>query len=207
MRSALPACIAETTGSVIRKTIGRLTLLTALMAATVVSADQLVVRLDRFGMGAPGDGGAPESASVGQPAAVPSGLPSTLRLPLTVATDGRVTITLRQESIDESVTQVEGLPTPHLQLLSPAIGSVKEDASGKLAVDMDTSLSFGDVEAGKSKAFDIKIRGSIEATAEYGEELPIYVEGWRRGDDGKPLENPTKENRAFWGTVPGHFER
>jgi len=182
-----------------------LVLVTALMAPTTAIADQLVVRINGFSVARPE--GASSAASEQQLAAIPSGLPSTLRLPLATATDGTVTISLRQENLDGSVTNGDVPPAMRLRILSPAVGSVNEDAAGKVAIGMDTTLAFDDLATGKSRIFDVTIRGGAEAGAAYGGDLPIYVEAWRRGEDGKPVENPTKENRSFWGTLSGHFEQ
>ena len=184
-----------------------LLLIAALMAAPAAIAVQLVVRLDNYSVDAPVDG-ASKTPSAEQRAVVPSGIPSTLRLPVSAAADGTLTISLRQESLDGSVTKGDAQqPLVRLRVLSQAVGSVTEDAGAKVAVGMDTTMAFDNLATGESRTFDVKIRGDAEAGAAYGSDLPIYIEAWRRGEDGKPVEKPTKENRSFWGTVSGHFER
>lgn len=168
-------------------------------------ADRLVVRLD--GLSSAGqDGGLGGAVSAEQRVPIPSGLPRTLRLPLTATTDGDFTLSLRQQDLDGAVEEGPQAPTMRVRVLSTGVGSVSEDATGKVAVGMDTALVFDNLVTGKSRTFDIRIRGDSDGDAAYGVELPILIEAWRRADDGKPVENPSKENRAFWGTLPGHFE-
>ena len=172
-----------------------LLVMTLLLASNTAAADQLVVRLQNFAM-----------AAGGAQTALPAGLPSTLRFPLETSSQGAVTISLRQEDLDGSVAKGEAASPIRLRLLSPAIGSVTDGARGEVAVGMDTALAFENLATGTSRIFDVKIRGSAESSVAYGEDLPIYIEAWRRSDDGKPIENPTKENRSFWGTLSGRFE-
>ncbi len=176
--------------------LGTLLLVAALLLApNTAAADQLVVRLQSF-----------SAAAAGAQTALPVGLPSTLRFPLATSSQGAVTISLRQEDLDGSVPKGEAASPIRLRLLSPAVGSVTDGARGEVAVGMDTALTVENLATGKSRIFDVRIRGSAESSVAYGEDLPIYIEAWRRSDDGKPVENPTKENRSFWGTLSGRFE-
>ena len=176
--------------------LGRFLLaITLLLTPNTAAADQLVVRLLIF-----------SADAAGAQTALPAGLPSTLRFPLATSSQGAVTISLRQEDLDGSVAKGEAASPIRLRLLSPAIGSVTDGARGEVAVGMDTALAVENLATGTSRIFDVKIRGSAESGAAYGEDLPIYIEAWRRSDDGKPVENPTKENRSFWGTLSGRFE-
>ncbi len=172
-----------------------LLVMTLLLASNTAAADQLVVRLQSFSADAAG----PQTA-------LPAGLPSPMSFPLATSSQGAVTISLRQEDLDGSVPKGEGASPIRLRLLSSAVGSVTDGARGEVAVGMDTALAVENLATGTSRVFDIKIRGSAESSAAYGDALPIYIEAWRRSDDGKPIENPTKENRSFWGTLSGRFE-
>lgn len=185
----------------------RLALILAFAAAlatapTAAVADQLVVRLD--GLSTTRQQGAVGSTE--QRVAIPSGLPRLLRLPLG-ATAGDFTLSLRQQDLDAAVEEGAAAPTMRVRVVATGVGSVSEDATGKVTVGMDTALAFDDLATDKSRVFDVRIRAAAEGDAAYGVELPIYIEAWRRADDGKPVENRTQENRSFWGTMPGHFER
>ncbi|MEX2209070.1 MAG: hypothetical protein WEF50_22865 [Myxococcota bacterium] len=122
------------------------------------------------------------------------------------ATDGTVAITLRQQDLDAALVSQAIPPNVRVRLLQATTGAVMEGETGELAVGMTTALVFEDLDAGTSKAFDIEIRGAIDADDAYRDDMPIYIEGWRRLDDGKPMENRTKANRSFWGALSGRFE-
>jgi hypothetical protein len=174
----------------------------AFAAASGASADHLVVRLDALSLSAEQTRRDGEARSP-----VPgTAEPTTLRLPLVTATDGTVAISLRQRDLDAALANRAGRPNVRLRLLQTATGAVTEDDKGELAVGMNTALVFEDLDTGTSKAFDIEIRGAIDADGAYGDDMPIHIEGWRRAEDGRPVANRTKENRSFWGTVPGRFE-
>lgn len=176
--------------------LGTLLLVTALLLAPrTAAADQLVVRLQSF-----------SADAADSQTGLPAGLPSTLRFPLATSSQGAVTISLRQEDLDGSVAKGEAASPIRLRLLSPAVGSVTDGTRGEVSVGMDTALAVENLATGTSRVFDVKIRGSAESSVAYGEDLPIYIEAWRRSDDGKPIENPTKENRSFWGRLSGRFE-
>jgi hypothetical protein len=173
------------------------------LASRIAAADELVVRLDGL-LGAAGSERPLDSEGARTKAL--SRLPMTLRLPVTTSAEGAVTISLRQEILDASVDGAEGPRAVRPRVLSPATGSVIEDASGALGIAMDTALAIDDPVSGKTKIFDVRIRGNTEADATYGAALPLYVEAWRRGPNGEPAGTLTKENRSFWGTVSAHFE-
>jgi hypothetical protein len=110
-----------------------------------------------------------------------SGRPRRTWLSVAPAIDGAVTISLRRENLDGTVEKAEVLPVVRLRILSPAIGSVTDGAGRNVPVGMDTTLALEDLALGESRAFDVEIRGDVEA----------------RGANGKPL---------VWGTLSGRFE-
>ncbi|MEX2205211.1 MAG: hypothetical protein WEF50_03180 [Myxococcota bacterium] len=178
----------------------------ALMLPTAASADELVIHLDKAAIVKQAVDGSAVLSAV-QPNAIPSGLPSILRLPIAAAADGSITISLQQEDVDRSVVTGGSPTTTRLRVMSPAAGRVTEDASGKVAVEMEATLVFEDLATGTERIFDVVLGGDTEAGATYGANLVMHVEAWRRGDDGERLKERTKSNRSFWGTLTGHFER
>ncbi|MEX2204942.1 MAG: hypothetical protein WEF50_01805 [Myxococcota bacterium] len=190
----------------IRRILVASSLAAVVAAAAGAAADQLVIQLDKTSLIGRAAEGSPALANV-DGAPIPRGVPRTLRLPLAVATDGSTSFSLRQESVDGAVETELGSPVMRLRVLSPGLGNVTDDAGGSVSIGMSTTLAFDNLATGQSRVFDISIRGDTRSDAAYGSDIPIYVEAWRRGEDGKPVENPTKENRSFWGTVSGHFER
>lgn len=189
---------------VIRQAVPPLLVAALAILPMISAADQLVVRLDALAtsVSAPRAG---DPTPAQQRVAVPSGLPTTLRLSLAAKADGNLGLSLRQKDLDDAV-ESSSEPVMRVRVLSPAVGDVSEDAVGTVSVSMDTALAFDDLTTGKSRIFDVRIRGGTDGDVEYGVALPIFVEAWRRSEDDKPVENRTKENRSFWGTLPGHFE-
>ncbi len=179
--------------------------LVQLIAPSLTRAEALVIQLDKTAVVGQARDGYPALSTV-RSAPIPSGLPRRLRLPLAFGADGGATFSLKQESVDEGVEKGAVEPAMRLRILSPAAGRVSEDASGRLALGMDATLVFEELPTGKSRVFDISIRGDVAADVANDADFPIHVEAWRRSEDGKPLANPTKENRSFWGTLPGRFE-
>lgn len=186
--------------------VGLVLLTGAILAPAAARADQLVVRLDGYAIGVSDSSGS-DSASAPQRSPLPSGLPTALRLPLAAAADGTVTILLRQENLDGSVANGGAPPVARLRILSPADGTVTENGRYEATVGMSATFAIDNLLTGKSKVFDVKLGGDVESRSAYGDEFQISIEGWRRGEDGKPVDSPTKENRSFWGTLPGHFEQ
>jgi len=117
-----------------------------------------------------------------------------------------VSFSLRQEAVDASVAAGPGEQTLRVRVVSPGLGTVTDDTRGGLNIGMNTTIAFDNLATGQSRIFDIRVRADARADTAYDADIPIYIEGWRRAEDGKPVENPTEENRSFWGTVSAHFE-
>ncbi len=184
-----------------------LALLVALVSsASVAAGDDLVIELDKASLTGGAAEASPGLTNVAR-GSVPMGVPRTLRLPLTVAGDGTTSFSLRQEAVDGPVDAESGTLAIRVRVLSPSLGTVTDDARGSLSIGMSTTIAFDNLATGESRIFDVTIRGDTRADTPYGSGIPIHVEGWRRGEDAKPVENPTAENRSFWGTVSARFER
>jgi hypothetical protein len=171
----------------------------------LVRADHLVLRLDGLLTAARSET-TPVTSMATDSKAVSSLTASTLALKVSAGTGGNLAISVSQSDLDTALATSDGPQPVLVRLLAPATGTVSEDTSGSVAVAMDTAIVFGNATPGVSRTFDVRIRGSADGNSAYGDDIGIEIEAWRRTDDGKPLENPTTENRSFWGVVPGHFE-
>jgi len=190
----------------VARVLAYLLLALAAAATSVASADELVIDLEKRSLtGSAGDG-SPARPEVAQ-SSVPRGLPRTLRLPLEAASDGSVSFSLRQEAVDASIATDLGERTLRVRVVSPGLGTVADDARGGLSIGINTTIAFDNLATGESRVFDIRVQADARSDTVYGADIPIHLEGWRRGEDGKPVENPTHENRSFWGTVAARFER
>ncbi len=184
----------------------RLSLGALVVGASTAPADELVIEFSKTSLQGRAADGSLALEKV-KPPRIPPGLPRSLRLPLSTADDGSVRFSLGQEAVDNSVDREPGESMMRVRVVSPGLGTVRDDSGGSLSISMTTALAFENLTTGQARVFDIKVAGDVRSDVAYGSDTPMYIEGWRRTDDGKPVQNATKENRSFWGTLSGRFER